>query len=114
METFISSCCDAFVVQNGFEFRCSKCDKVCGNVKDDDDIIINVDYNTNPTIVSTINTGNNFIKTAQRCSHDATCMLVDNKICPKCSSRARFLRDLSGRPVFVCSKCRLIVSNETD
>ena len=110
METIICSSCHAFTVNKGKFIVCSQCHQPVVTVKDDDDVLIGVSYNENPDIMSTIDTSSKTIRIAKRLATDETCMLVDNKICPKCKSKCRFTR-AGGVPVYVCSNgsCREIV-----
>lgn len=100
--------CGSFTIQNGLNIECSNCGKIVGKIKESDNIILSVSYNSNPDMISTVNSRGNFVKIAQRCAHDITCLLVDNKLCKKCNAKSRFLRDNSGNPIFVCSNCRNI------
>lgn len=109
MNCLISECCNAFTIQDNLNIICSNCNEVVGTIKNEDNIVISVCFNSKPELINTINSRGNFNKTAQRCAHDKTCMLVDNITCSKCGSKARFLRDDSGNPVYVCSNCRLLL-----
>lgn len=109
MESIISDCCQAFTINKGKYIECSNCHTLLAEVKDDDDIVLAVNFNADPDIMSTVDMSSTTIRLAKRLATDQTCMLVDNKICPKCKSKCRFTR--ASVPVYVCSnsKCREIV-----
>lgn len=110
MESVISNCCNAFTINKGKFIECSNCHKVIAEVAEEDDIVIGITYNDDPDIMSTVDTSSTTIRIAKRLATDQTCMLVDNKICPKCKSKCRFTR-AGGVPVYVCSNgnCREII-----
>lgn len=108
MNTIISDCCNAFTINKGNLIICTNCNNKVGEVEDED-VTVGITYNDNPEIIRTLNMSSSFIQTAKRLAKDDTCMLVDNKICKKCKSKCRFLRDNSGQPVYVCSQCREIL-----
>lgn len=104
MDNLISDCCNAFTINNGNIIYCTNCNSILHTIEDED-VIIGVTYSQDPEIVSTINVSSSFIQTAKRLAKDETCMLTE-KLCSKCKHKCRFLRDNSGKPVYVCSNCR--------
>ena len=104
LSNLISECCNAFTINNGNVIYCTNCNKELHKIENED-VTIGVSYNPNPEIVSTINVSSSFIQTAKRLAKDETCMLTE-KLCCKCKNKCRFLRDNSGKPVYVCSNCR--------
>ena len=109
MDYLISKCCNAFTVNKGKFIECSNCNEIVGELDDDNDIVIGVNYNQNPDIIATISDNGNFLRTAKRLAKDETCMLVDNKLCKKCGSKCRLLRDPTNSIIYVCSNCREIL-----
>ena len=108
MDTIVSKCCNAFTINKGNLLICTNCNEIIGEINDED-VTVGITYNSNPEIIRTLNVSSSFIQTAKRLAKDETCMLVDNKICKKCKSKCRFLRDNAGQPVYVCSQCREIL-----
>ena len=108
MNSIVSKCCNAFTINKGNLLICTNCNNIAGEVGDED-IVMGISYTTNPEMISALNMGNSFTQTAKRLAKDPTCMLVDNKLCHKCGSKCRFLRDNAGQPVYVCSQCREIL-----
>lgn len=104
MDNLISDCCNAFTINNGNIIYCTNCNSILHTIEDED-VIIGVTYSQDAEIVSTINVSSSFIQTAKRLAKDETCMLTE-KLCSKCHNKCRFLRDNSGKPVYVCSNCR--------
>lgn len=109
MEQLFCKKCHSFIIEKDYMMFCSKCGTMVGKIDGDDDVCVSLRFNMDPEIIKTISEDHAFDRVAMRLSHDPTCMLVDNQICPKCHEKARFIRDNSGKPLFVCSNCRRIL-----
>ena len=110
MEGIISECCDAFIHYIDNNCICSCCNKIIGQVGDDDELTTSIHYNTSSTdnLIS-----NDLIesdhKKDRRLAHDITCSLSDVK-CKKCGSYTRITRDNSNKCVYICTECRNVES----
>ena len=102
----ISECCNAFTIVSGLNIICTNCQKIIGEVGDDDDIMIGVVYNPAESAMTTAKN----IAFAPQLSQDRTCMLLHDHLCKKCNSPCRYILDASKHPIFLCSnsKCRMV------
>lgn len=106
---FISPCCHMFNYYDGNYIYCSQCRKLIHEVKGDEVLSISVKFNNNLKNNISGDIVNSFLAKVPRFSTDPTCEL-SNKICEKCKSRMRYLRDPQGNLIYVCSngECRYV------
>lgn len=107
MEHITSKCCDAFMVPNGLSFECTRCGKLTGIVEDD--VVVSVAYTEDKEAIRSVVLPGADDITLRRLAKDETCMLLDNKLCPKCKAPCRFCRDSTKAIRYVCSNCRHII-----
>ena len=108
MENTISKCCESFCVNVKNMIVCSNCGNTVGVIEDGNDIVVGINYNSNPDMMKTINTTSSLIRIVKRMAKDKTCQLIDNKICNKCKAKCRYYRH-GDNVLYVCSNCRNVL-----
>jgi len=106
---FTSKCCDAFLIHEGPTQKCSRCQSVVGQIKDDEILTITVKFNETSTNNSSGDILNAFKNKASRFSTDPTLEICNIK-CPKCGSLCRYAETPQKNLIYICSnpKCRYV------
>jgi DNA-directed RNA polymerase subunit M/transcription elongation factor TFIIS len=105
-----SDCCHAYIIYGEHSTYCANCHQILHNYQDEDEILIDVQYNVSDekSEVKKIASDliRNQLKFAPRLAHDLTLELV-YKECPQCKCNfVRLAEDDNRKKFFICTKCR--------
>ena len=108
---FVSPCCKAFNYYVNNNIMCSRCGNIIKTLTDDERLTVNIKFNE---YSDKTNMSGDIIKifneNAKRFAHDETCEKIKKK-CTKCGNEcARYLRNPQDKLIFVCDKCRNVMS----
>lgn len=113
---FVSKCCKAFLFYDKTSIYCSHCGKEVEEVQPGKSLSISINFNSgNDEINLSGDILRSFHNSIPRFATDPTCELCE-KLCPKCHSQTRYLRDCCGDLWYVCSNkdCRTVISPNDD